>query len=1177
MKLHFWKALLFFIITMGCFYILNQESNPKALKNKFATDIIIDFEALKKENQENLSKALQINSKPNFYKLGQSLIKKEHILLILENDSLVYWNNAFINITNIGTIHDTLFNNNNNWYYGNTAQKNHTKIILLSKVGSSYPIENQYFKHNLSTNFKYQDKVEFSSVYNSKFPYKFTTKSKSALFFGIRDISSTFSYQYFYITSFIVFFLLFTFTFSKILLENKKPLLFFAFSSIIIYLRLLMSKYLMPLSLYGTQLFSPELYSENIYIGSIGDLLLNLLVLNILLFTLKKYLFNIKLRTSVSFLIQCISTPVLLIYFNTVIKSLVINSTLSFNFYNWQNLNTSSLLGVLALVLLVFSVLQFNYRINSIFISNRLTLKQKIGSIIIGLLFYIIYAYIQQESFWYWIAMGIVFSTSLVIVSVKNNFATSLVLKTLGIVLLGSLLNIKLIKNSISKSIEQKHALAKKMHSQFNIKADILFPDLESSIQKSFENNQDNLPSNTTISKTLQTNLVGFWDRFDYSWIADYKDSTIAHNLPNALNIKQIQSLDIGKNKLTTIQLNGVSYLTFTTILNNKDKDIALYVILKDKAKPRDVYYPDIFIDNKNTDLKLLNQYSYAKYNNNKLTIHGGDFEYPNTTQAWMLNNNITDTTFNRDDFEHVLVTDEDCTILISNPTLKPYNLIFGCIYWGAFLTLIFFITNCNKKNINLLKIYLDSSFKNRILYYSFLSLILFFIVSLLVITFNTINQNNYQTKKTLEHSIKKCIHHIGLAKETDFETINLLANLTGVDVNYYNLSGNIQYYSNHDALNKGVYGNKIPFDVMNKIMHEGSNLVFKTDNISSIAFPSVYAPVFNNLNKIEGIIGIPFIVNKKELTDDIYQNISSITNVFIVVLLLMSIVYYFISRNLTKSLEHLNKELANLSLKTNLTKVNWKSNDEIGLLVNKYNTVLEELELSTKKIIDSEKDSAWKEMARQIAHEIKNPLTPMKLNLQYLQKLVDSNDLDAIQTKGKNISNVLLEQIDILTQVSNSFSDFSKLNVAHLKQVDIIDILNHSINLFANSKAYNINFEYTEQPIWLQLDREQIIRAFTNLISNAIQACNNKENAIITCSVITNTEMCIIKISDNGKGIKAENQAKIFTPYFTTKSSGTGLGLAMVKNCVIANNGTISFETTENIGTTFTLMFPLV
>jgi len=261
-----------------------------------------------------------------------------------------------------------------------------------------------------------------------------------------------------------------------------------------------------------------------------------------------------------------------------------------------------------------------------------------------------------------------------------------------------------------------------------------------------------------------------------------------------------------------------------------------------------------------------------------------------------------------------------------------------------------------------------------------------------------------------------------------------------------------------------------------------------------------------------------------------------------------------------------------------NLGRVNeeitWKNRDEIGALVHEYNTMVRKLEASADALAKSEREGAWREMARQVAHEIKNPLTPMKLSIQHLQRAIDSGSPN-VKELSQRMAATLIEQIDQLAKIAADFSQFANIGNIKPEVVDVAQVLESLIGLYSSDGNLSLHFNSGIAQPKIFADKTQINRLFTNLIKNAIEASNENEIIHIHITITENENNILIAVRDEGYGIAAEMKKKIFSPNFTTKSSGTGLGLAICKAIVEKANGTIWFETEDGKGTTFFVSFP--
>jgi nitrogen fixation/metabolism regulation signal transduction histidine kinase len=291
--------------------------------------------------------------------------------------------------------------------------------------------------------------------------------------------------------------------------------------------------------------------------------------------------------------------------------------------------------------------------------------------------------------------------------------------------------------------------------------------------------------------------------------------------------------------------------------------------------------------------------------------------------------------------------------------------------------------------------------------------------------------------------------------------------------------------------------------------------------------------------------------------------------------LLAISIILAIVMSNwVTKPLRFLQTNLSLIQFGKKNQIIEYDKNDEIGVLIREYNKKLLELEQTAEQLAKSERESAWRDMAKQVAHEIKNPLTPMKLSIQQMMRVFEKEN-PAAKEKVDRLANSLIEQIDGLTRIANEFSNFAKMPSPLLEKVELVDIIKNVISIF-EQEGVVINFESSYNIIELQADKDQLIRAINNLLQNSIQAFDSKKDGVIRISIEVGDDFCKISIKDNGKGIPADRQNKVFVPYFTTKSTGTGIGLSITKQIIENHNGKIYFESQENKGTIFFVELPL-
>lgn len=406
----------------------------------------------------------------------------------------------------------------------------------------------------------------------------------------------------------------------------------------------------------------------------------------------------------------------------------------------------------------------------------------------------------------------------------------------------------------------------------------------------------------------------------------------------------------------------------------------------------------------------------------------------------------------------------------------------------------------------------------------------------------------------------------------------NFITNLSAAqhtDINIYNSYGSLKATSQEDIYNKSLLARIMMPNAYYQLSDERNNLLVEKEKVGTLNYLSAYIPLKNRIGETLGYINLPLFSSQKELKYQISNVLVALINLYAFIFIIASIVAVFISNLLTKGLQIIIEQFQKFNLTKNET-IAWAHDDEIGLLVREYNNMVRKVEENAALLAQSERESAWREMARQVAHEIKNPLTPMKLNIQYLQNAL-RNNLPNTKELTTNVSASLIEQIDNLSHIASAFSDFAKMPEAAPEQINLYNLLQKAIALYQNNKHISLQYQQEDETLIVFADKSQLLRVFTNLMQNAIEAIPDDNKGLVQVLVNRVGNDVMITIQDNGKGIAPEVQEKIFSPYFTTKSSGTGLGLAMTKKIIEFWGGSIAFDTEENKGTAFTITLPLV
>jgi signal transduction histidine kinase len=407
-------------------------------------------------------------------------------------------------------------------------------------------------------------------------------------------------------------------------------------------------------------------------------------------------------------------------------------------------------------------------------------------------------------------------------------------------------------------------------------------------------------------------------------------------------------------------------------------------------------------------------------------------------------------------------------------------------------------------------------------------------------------------------------------------ELIGEVADIHNVDVNVYDLDGNLQVSSETEVYNKGILSKKIHPEAYYHLNRMRQVQYVQEETMSTLNYLSIYAAVRNEEGQVYAYLNIPYFLSEVDLNQEISNFLVTIINLNAFIFLISGTIALFITNKITRSFSVIGDKMKQITLGRNNEEIVWNRKDEIGELVSHYNKMVRQLEQSAGALAKSEREGAWREMARQVAHEIKNPLTPMKLSIQYLQKAINNNQPNVKQLTA-NVATTLVEQIDHLSKIAADFARFANIGNMHIEIFDLHTVLESLTDLYQAHPHVQFAWRKVDEEVVIKADKTHMNRLFTNLLSNAIDACNGHDHCRIEIEESLDENNVMIRITDNGEGIAPEMQPKIFTPNFTTKTSGTGLGLAMCKSIVEQSGGSIWFETEQGRGTTFSVSLPVL
>lgn len=470
-----------------------------------------------------------------------------------------------------------------------------------------------------------------------------------------------------------------------------------------------------------------------------------------------------------------------------------------------------------------------------------------------------------------------------------------------------------------------------------------------------------------------------------------------------------------------------------------------------------------------------------------------------------------------------------------------------------------------------------------------FIAMIFLVVVSSLLIATITIIQYNEQAReyheKRLERketAIKSAItYELFRDKSIQPDTIatsslltqkiNEISDIHNLDVHIYSINGDLLASSDHAK--ESDIQRKLSNKILRKIAFDPSHrvLIYGEDNKAK-HYLSAYSYIHNMNSKPVAIVGVPYIQDNTLQDYELREFLQRLMLVYMLILVLAILTAFLLSKYITKTMDYVSEKLKATSLGARNEKILLKNtNDSIYALVSSYNNMIDQLEASALSLAESERKQAWQEMAKQVAHEIKNPLTPMRLTVQSFERNFDPKDPD-IRNKVAEFSDILIQQIDTMSSIASAFSSFAQMPAQNKETLNVVSEVKLALDLFQEPF---IHFNPDKKAIYADLDKIQLTRIITNLMTNAIQAVRNQEDPNISVRVSETENEVTLSVSDNGEGIAESDTAKIFEPKFTTKNSGMGLGLAMVKKIVETYNGSITVNSSLNEGAVFLVRFP--
>lgn len=1237
-SLLFIAVALFFLSFFSAWYFRAQPStvHQQKLLQNYVTRQLTDASQLLRDS--NLMRKLVL--KTETLKEFQKLYRKDYGVFLFaetisDNQDLLFWNNQKIlpPTADFNIKDGYYFQQLENGYY--VVAKNTLRFSGMSNNIIAYvliPVLNKYYVETdyLVTRFVHS-KDAINKISISASPTKHPIKSlneKDNLFY-IKEVPHPNIGSTDLLTIVLRFTaLLLLFIYSSLLAETiakrTRPLfgiifLVFAFSMF----RLLIYRTGDFFSFRRFGLFDPGIYAVNSFNSSLGDLLINTILLCwIVLFTWynispqqKKpaFLKGFKLYAAgfATIFILIFST----FQFANTVRSLVSDSKVSFDVTNFFGLDIFyTVAGFIILALLsltyyyftrllfrfIFSAFKdnYNYIYFCLALVGLLFLSLRSGNAIVlfhlpVLLWLILYTLIvSREKFIinrfkitvvgavFWI---FIFSVSLAAIILQGNREAEF---------------------KIRKAIAEKYDRMTDSTTSYQLSIAVAYLDNRFLVHnfERFKIPEQNKFLRDSILKEDYTDYNIKYDTriyvFDSSNQSVNNDDNRSYPELNTIFSVQSKPTDIPDLNYLETSFDRVTYILRRVVKEDSKTIGTFFVISNPRQYGSDALYPELLRQVSKRDDENSPIYSFAIYSNKVLKSASNKYPFPITISNEQIpkgevdqrTNNGFDELWYRASNNKVVVIARQRQSLLESITLFSY-LFCAFLFMVGLLQLISMILRLFRERSSFS---FFSQFSIRLQIQGtviFVSVLSFFIIGVATISFfiERYNRNNVdKLSRTAGIMIKELQKQFsdttiinsgpaGSAKTYTLQSlVNEVADIHNADVNVYDLEGNLQVSSENEVYDKGILSKQMHPLAYYHLSRMREVQYVQKERLSSLDYWSIYATVRNSNGAVVQYLNIPYFSTQIDLKQEISNFLVTIINLNAFIFLIAGVIALFITNKITQSFSVIGDKMREITLGKTNEEIVWNRNDEIGELVKQYNKMVHQLEQSAEALARSEREGAWREMARQVAHEIKNPLTPMKLSIQYLQKAIDSNHPN-VKDLTAGVANTLIEQIDHLSKIAADFSQFANIGNKKIELVDLHQVIGILVDLYSSNPKVHIEWNKVFGSVVMKADKTHMNRVFTNLFANAVDACHDKEICKIKIDEVQKEDLITISVQDNGEGIPEDMRSKIFTPNFTTKTSGTGLGLAMTKSIIEQAKGKIWFETMEGQGTTFFVQLPVI
>ncbi|MDD4992764.1 MAG: ATP-binding protein [Paludibacter sp.] len=1114
---------------------------------------------------------------------------------VFSKGEMSFWSDNNLDISSLPLPDST------NWHYAQLPNAHcvsrlltfdSVKLLALIKVKNNYPYENNELINNFSQGFRLDKQINIVAgkitdkyaIRCSHGDYLFTlSEPTTAIYNETWAIPGLLAYA----LAFFVFFILYA-RFPYFI--HKKRIKLNLFSIIAVGTGALVGICLyfnLPALLFWNKLFSPFQYASNPFLASISHLTIatGFIISTIYLFYFHTNTDSVKSTTTHAFLLVSFGLYFAFVY--NILNGLIYHSSIQLNILQFNDISFISIwLHFLLLVLGIGLVMLFfkthnwfkthkrlkqallidlliaaSLFVACFFISRDDSIRLVLSYVILSLAFYLPYYFPKYKNIYIYVACWTFFYAAFVVI------------------------NSLIINND--KKVDKYKVLAQNIYINGNTDndrmADILLEELDVQILKDrrishLVSKTDSLTNaNNYLNRTY---LRGFWNKYLMRLNATVLHSSVYNEYNQFIQsvgsrIKDTHFYSVPANE------NNMSYIgSFLTKPFGKDS-IAFFMEFYPRRNFKSYSFPNLLIAS-SPDIQSKLNIAIAKYEHQRLVYSSGKIEYA-ADNSWIpnLKSDFFKTIY-KNRIHYIYSPNSNTCIVITEQ--QPYDRASFVLYFAytflAFFSLCWliiwmYLLTHQQRNYRL---GLTAKFQ-----YAFIGLLIISFLGIFYVSVDFIKKKykeeqiaNLENKKTyVQKALQDMYYWNQDLNALNTQALNFdlqdLSYIYHTDIHVYNNKGVLVGSSQPIIFNKNLISNRIS---PTAYFTPNANLN-QYEHIGKLDYLTGYTDFYNGDFLQIGYIAIPQFFSQDEIRNEIESFLTVIIHIYLIIIVLAILLSLFIGQQLSAPLIVLENKLKEMRLGRRNEKIDYNFNDEIGQLVIQYNRTVDELEQSARLLAKSERESAWKSMARQVAHEINNPLTPMKLSIQQLQRTHKMND-GRFDDYFEKSTGMLIEQIDNLSRIAGTFSNFARMPEANFERVDIAARLHSAVQLFSNNNEdIQITYLGPKKDVFVYADPEQLVQVFNNLIKNAIQAIPDNREGEIEVKLNEDIDQIVILIIDNGVGIDNEVQDKLFVPNFTTKSTGMGLGLAIAKNIIEISGGTISFNSAVDEGTTFSITLP--